>query len=337
MAGWWIELIHHPAPALVTVSGGTPTVTATANILAQPGPAVVTVIGGIPGSGYEMAPPPAVVIVTGGTPTVAVTDHKVATPAAAAVAVTGGTPTVAVTDHKVATPAAAAVTVTGGTPTVTRTDHHVATPAAAAVTVTGGTPTVTVSTPIPPFDAVGAGNTAFSNTLSWSHTATAGACVIVAVMSFGSATITGVTYGGVAMTSLGNRRGNNTAGQGTLYLWRLNSVSGGAQTVTATLSGFENARGNSVSYTGVTTIGTIQVASGQGTSWSQTTTDAGRVVQAFGAGGGPTLSSPTGGTNRYLVSSTGGSMSISDAAAPTSFGVTSTLNPNWAGVAVVLT
>lgn len=64
----------------------------------HPAPAVLTLTGGVPNvsTGHTVTPTPASLTLTGGTPTVTLTDNKLITPTAATLTLTGGVPTVSV-------------------------------------------------------------------------------------------------------------------------------------------------------------------------------------------------------------------------------------------------
>lgn len=184
----------------------------------------------------------------------------------------------------------------------------------------------------PVYDAIGAGGVATAGTVSWSHTATAGAAVLVFVACNATST-SSVTYGGTSMTSAGSVFEDNISGDGQLSVWKLTNVTGGAQTVAVTLGTAAHVVGNSLSATGVTTVGSPSTNFGTSTpSQSVTWAAAQLIVQAFGADA--SMGSPTGGTNRYN-SSGAASLTISTATANTTFGAANTFN-QWAGAAVIL-
>lgn len=188
------------------------------------------------------------------------------------------------------------------------------------------------------FDAVAAGNHGATATLTWSHTAVAGAYVVVPVIWLSNPTISSITYAGTAMTLLGSQFTNNSSANGCLALYGLAGVAGGAQTVTVTLSSAVNASADSVSYTGVSSAGspTYNFGSGSPLSQSATCTPGQMIVQAFGQNGTTAFSSPTGGTNRVLIQQASARLSISDSTSSTTFGVTGGGTANGAGVAIIL-
>ena len=156
------------------------------------------------------------------------------------------------------------------------------------------------------YDATGGGQSKSNQstpttTLSWSHTATAGSYVVVAIATYQASQAAlsskSVTYDGVAMTLLGTIRPNNTD-FGLVALWGLPNAPGGAKTVaasaTASSGNVTAMSGNSVSYTGVGSVGTVASAARSGSIALSTTATGvigGRVVNAFS-----TVSSGTGNT-----------------------------------------
>ena len=189
------------------------------------------------------------------------------------------------------------------------------------------------------FDAVGAGNTGTTTSLSWTHTATAGAYVVVGVATAGDVTLT-ATYGGAAMSSLGRQYGNNTPG-GVTEFFGLNTVAGGAKTVAATLSTATYGCANSVSYLNVGSVSapTYSFGSGQNLSISATCSANQKIVAGLaGNNTAVTLGSLAGGVNRFSVNSGGAAaLAVSDADVNTTFtAFNSSGFPAWSGIAVVL-
>ena len=167
------------------------------------------------------------------------------------------------------------------------------------------------------FDAVGAGSGAniYTGVLSWTHTATAGAYVIVDIVNASGAPVVSVVYGSATMSLIG------TTGSGALSRYGLAQVPGGAQTVTVSFSGGSFiGQATSISYLNVGAVGTSAAATGT-TSMSQSATCAtGQfIVQSLGI---PALNATTvvsGGTDRYAASSGAGSLEITDSTASTTF------------------
>lgn len=207
------------------------------------------------------------------------------------------------------------------------------------------------------YDAAGAGahlnnQTSSSSTISWSHTATAGAYVVVSAFAqlnlSGSVSSITVTYGGVTMTSLGSVSPNNTANSGLLQMFGLANVSGGTQTVTvtATFSGTINnsLAGDSVSYLNTGLASTVTTSYGSSTSPSVTATGVtgGIVVNAIcgtSLSSAATLSGYTK-TQRFLYSSNAtysGNIVIGDSSTVGSVTFAATVSAGYtAGIAVVL-
>jgi hypothetical protein len=217
---------------------------------------------------------------------------------------------------------------------------------------------MTATPPIPTYDATGAGANLNNQTLSpltvtWSHTATAGANVFVDVFAasnanVGIASIT-ATYGGTSMTQTATAPAFNF---GLLAQFRLVAVPGGAQTVsvtaTASSSAVNSLVGNSVSYLNVGSASTPTTVINQGanTALTQTATGVskGIVHQAFAGfttSSAQSLSSYNQ-TQRYLhngISGTDSCLVIGDSTTvgAVTFSATASTGIVWGGIAVVLT
>ncbi|QGJ93677.1 minor tail protein [Mycobacterium phage Hannaconda] len=311
MPGWIVETITTPTPAVVGVTGGTPTVIATEHKLVEPTAAELVITGGQPLSG------------------------PVITPGAAEVTITGGQPVIR--QAHIIEPAAAFIGVSGGQPAVTQLTRL--TPGAAAIAVTGGQPTI-VNQPPTAYNAVGPGESGFGSVSNFSFTAAAGADVFVVVANDRSAAHSGgATYGGVAMTQVASAIHNNTSANGGVTVYRLAGAgTGGAQTVSvANGSGWMIA--NAISFTGVHATITPATNTGTGTLASQTvslTSPVGLQIFSGGNGGGPTTTfgSFTGVTNRYNLKSTGALLAINTVTA--SGTVSASTNNPWAAVFINL-
>src|SRR5438128_7561958 len=111
-------------------------------------------------------------------------------------------------------------------------------------------------------------------TLTWSHTVGAGSSRILVVGVSNQNTtrpVTGITYGGTALTRVGFQNAPGT--QNRMELWSLTAPSPGTANVVVTFSGLVEAVGGSVSFTGVnktTPHGTFQTAIGSTESTSDT-------------------------------------------------------------------
>jgi hypothetical protein len=197
--------------------------------------------------------------------------------------------------------------------------------------------------PPPSFDATGVGETSVggaSSSFSFSHTATAGAYVLLAFVNASNEAPSNILYGGSAMSSLGSVANNNVAADGSLYLYGLAGVTGGAKTVSGSFAAATNYAANTVSYLHVASVGAVVTQSGSSASPStgSTTCPAGQmIVAAIGSAQEPLT--PTGGTLRFNGSSgftAFTSLAISDASATTTFSATMTSGP-WSTVTVILT
>lgn len=195
-----------------------------------------------------------------------------------------------------------------------------------------------------------------SVTGSWTHTATAGAAVVVAVVAgwYGWGYFTRrATYGGAAMTSLGVLNFNNQDDPyswGYVQLFGLLGVPGGAQTVTVTSSGTrtEELAARSVSYLNVGSFGTAVTNSGATNAMSSGAVSSAlsqMVVEVFG--GAREVSETVSGydkTLRYTQDiwrsglAMGMTMGMGDApgASSVTFSATFNHNPEWSSVAVPL-
>lgn len=154
------------------------------------------------------------------------------------------------------------------------------------------------------YDATGAGANSGATTvtsLSWSHTATAGADVFAFVLRGGG--VTTATYDGAAMDYVGTVSLNNDANNGMLWVFRKSNVAAGTKTVAITFGTATYCSANSVSYLNVGAVTTSGAYAGAALTASQTITGATKsiVVNAIGqyCGGVDTFVSSSGGTQRY--------------------------------------
>ncbi|WNG94487.1 non-ribosomal peptide synthetase [Mycobacterium sp. ITM-2016-00318] len=179
------------------------------------------------------------------------------------------------------------------------------------------------------------------------QTATAGAYVLLAVVGQGEGSnceFSAVTYGGHAMTPLGQVYLDNDYTHGTLELFGLANAPGGQQTVsfTGTAGGYVVA--NTISYQNISWASLITNSAyrtGAGGALSQTVTlEFGQlIVQVFANQGSATMCSPSGGTNRWLqttVSDAKIGLAINEATAATTFTADLSGTDYWAGIAVQL-
>jgi hypothetical protein len=164
------------------------------------------------------------------------------------------------------------------------------------------------------FDAVGpaggGGTTGTVTGLTWAHSPTAGAALLVGValdQATNTTTCT-ATFNGVSMTALGSVNISNS-NVGYLYLFGIANVAAGSQSVVVTFSGTTDViSAGSVSYTGAgstvgTAFGTFQHAtSSSGTQTiAATSTSSSSQVCGFNAEGGNALTGMSSGTSRFLI------------------------------------
>ncbi|MEC4857168.1 hypothetical protein R2325_16460 [Mycobacteroides chelonae] len=198
---------------------------------------------------------------------------------------------------------------------------------------------------LPPiaFDAFSNATPSAGSSISWTANAAAGSYVIVDLVANPSTTVTvsNVKYGTLNMTLLGSVPFNNVGTNGAMFRYGLANAPGGSQTVSATFSGGSWYEGSAASYTNVGSVGATTTVYGTGTALSQSVTLAAnkRVVQSFGQGSsGTTLSSLSGGTNRYNHYNNFVGLTVNDAAATTTFTGTASGQSSdvWCGIATVL-
>lgn len=167
------------------------------------------------------------------------------------------------------------------------------------------------------FDAVGPASptTALTPTsITWSHTCSASANrLLLAGFHVGqnsgsdaTKTISGVTYNGVAMTSLGVRHANDgTAGY--VHVWALVAPASGANNIVATFaSAPSSCVYGSLSFTDVdqTTAWSTPVSAAGDSATSSvavTSNTSGNIIAFFVDSGNDTSTNPTAGTKRYQV------------------------------------
>lgn len=192
------------------------------------------------------------------------------------------------------------------------------------------------------YDTIGAGKNGAAiisaTTMSWTHSATSGAYVIVDVVSDRTG-FTGVTYGGAAMTQAGITASMSWVYSGTTYngyltRYVLTGAPSGSQTVLVTFSASTGwAVGNSLSYLGVGGASTsvLSVVTGTNSAFSTgslsipTNGLAVASIGALGAASNPTsFGSLSGGTNRYNYGANfAAALEVSDSgSSPTTFNAT---------------
>lgn len=197
------------------------------------------------------------------------------------------------------------------------------------------------------YDATGVGYMGNYNTVrTFSHTATAGAYVVLAFANDRSTFIPStVQYAGTPMTQLGYAYSSNDSIYGVLALYGLANVPGGARTVSITgVVGGGWAIANTFSYLNVASVNTPLANYGAGTLISSglvTCNTSEMIVCAAGYGSinlGQTLSNPTGGTNRYITTATygGSALSVSDSQSSTTFTATPSGSAPWSTMSLIL-
>lgn len=187
-----------------------------------------------------------------------------------------------------------------------------------------------VVVPAPVFDAVGAGSTGLTASQSWAHTASAGADAFAFGVYLGTPT---VTYAGSAMTLVTSFTDGSGATHG---LWKITSVPGGPQTVAASTTG-SVILGNTVSVTGVNTIGTPATTSGTGGTASQTITCAANqlILQSSMDAVNALASATSGGTSQWVDPNN--NESINTATVSTTFTISLGVSTDpWNSIGVVI-
>lgn len=201
---------------------------------------------------------------------------------------------------------------------------------------------IATMTPVPVgFNNIGPGSTNFSTTTTWDHASVGGDDYVIVDVELSQASSCTVTCGGAAMTQLASVNVNGTA-----YAFRfglkLNADPGGTKTIVVTPSTNTEITARSAAYNRVVSVATTVIATGTGTAPSQAATCASgeRIVQGFfvynASANGVTLTSPTGGTNRYTLSLARTGIALADASANATFGITINASRPWAGFVTVL-
>ncbi|WP_136244762.1 hypothetical protein [Mycobacterium intracellulare] len=192
----------------------------------------------------------------------------------------------------------------------------------------------------PVFDAASTGANIHGTTLSWTHTAAAGAYVVVAInTTFGTFD---VKYGDAAMIPLGLVYNNNVAASGATAMYGLADVPAGQATITVTFGTTAYASGSSLSFTNVSSAGIVTNTFGTGTVLSQTVACSASqaVVQVFGNQGYAKLGDFTGTDCVYTFVPNGAYHSLGAALSwsgtSTTFNATGSVADNWGALAVVL-
>lgn len=139
--------IFTPNPGGLILTPGTPTVGVTHNVLVTPSPAALLIFGGTPvlGSTLTVTPSPATLFATGAIPVVSATQNKTVIPTGLPMTVVGGTPVVTATANKFVVPTPAALVLALSAPVVGVSDNKLIVPGAAALIATRSAPTVSLS------------------------------------------------------------------------------------------------------------------------------------------------------------------------------------------------
>lgn len=194
-------------------------------------------------------------------------------------------------------------------------------------------------TTAPSFDGAADGSHGHTTLISWDHTASAGAYVIVAICT-GAATFD-VTCGGTTMSPLGLVR--NKADRSVTALYGMPNAPGGAQTIVVTIPRTDYVSGSSVSFKNVGAVAAVQSVDGATAALTQEVNCLSNqaIVQAFGQQGYAVLQSFTGGNHLSYGYNTNGTyhsmgLSLSYATASTTFAATGNVADDWGGIAVIL-
>lgn len=140
-----------PPAGSLTLSGQTPTVTATANQFVTPPAGSLSLSGKVPTvlTPNTIAVPAGSLSLTGLVPTVTIGTNITVSPPAGSLSLTGNAPTVAVSDNKTVAPPAGSLSLTGLVPTVAVTQNVLISVPLATLSLAALTPTVLGSAIIP--------------------------------------------------------------------------------------------------------------------------------------------------------------------------------------------
>lgn len=164
---------------------------------------------------------------------------------------------------------------------------------------------------IPVFDAAATQKGESTTSLTWTHTATAGATVLVAfTRGYSGASGGTATYDGAAMSLVATIAQNNSpSDSGTTYIYAASNVAGGAKTIVASWTGSVTASAISVSYINVAGIGNVTTTYGSLATPTNSViapTNERMIVSfmSLRGGGAGSIVSTSGGTQRALVQPT---------------------------------
>jgi hypothetical protein len=186
---------------------------------------------------------------------------------------------------------------------------------------------------------------------SGTYTASLGSDVFIAYSTANAVTVTAITYNSVAMTLVSTVPHNNAAGVGFLSLYRAAAAgTGSSAPFSVTLSAIQHGVMDIFSYSGVASLGTVTTSYGstQPSIGPITGNPGERILAVLGGGalGTSLISSPVGGTNRAIATSSIGyaQIAVSDSVGylgssffpPTTFSATFQNAHNYSGIAVPL-
>jgi hypothetical protein len=222
----------------------------------------------------------------------------------------------------------------------------------ASMALSAGTPRVIAPAGAVLVDALGAGgvvNNASATSVSWSHTAAAGAYGLVAVSWLPNfcTSISSVTWNSVTMPLLGTATSGTGSNQITISYYGLPSVASGTKTVAVTTATAGYLSANSLSLLNVGTVAAPQTTTGNSTTMSQALSGVpgGILVQSYGGAGnvfGGALTGVAGGTLQYHQHSNAGAyfvadLTISTATVNTTFVAADGTGENWAAIGAAIT
>lgn len=185
-------------------------------------------------------------------------------------------------------------------------------------------------------DFIGPGlPTVLNSSGSFTHTASAGAYVVVDIMCDRPMTMSSVTYDGNAMTLLGTVSFSGIGGNATLFRYGIANVAAGTKTIAFNGGGISAwTAASSVSIKGVEAISTTTAMSANGSSPTQgVACQPGQlIIQGFGSTS--VFNTVTGGLNLHDSMSSNAGVALNAADKSTTFNASST-GVNWGGLATV--
>ena len=215
--------------------------------------------------------------------------------------------------------------------------------ATAALVFTPAVTTTGILHPGPAFDAASNGTAIYAaaGTLTWTHPAGAANRDVIVAVGVWDVAPTSVKCGSITMTRIGTPYGTlNNNGQVALY--RATGIAAAAQTITVTNATANYQAAASVSYTGITSVGTpagVSWTTSRPTFTQSVSCGANQIiVQSFQGTSYGYMTACAGGTSRALATDGAGHnmLTINDATVTTTFTETLTTNDIGSGIAVVL-